>query len=116
MEHIRAGERACESRMSVCDTHCLTGANAIRDWIVDQLSLYMGLPKEDVRPGISLEQLGLDSVLTLQLLGELSKATGCELTPSVLQDNPTIEDLARLVAEAIDSERIPLVQRSGGEK
>ncbi|MEU7046986.1 type I polyketide synthase [Streptomyces eurythermus] len=51
----------------------------------------------DVRPGRSFRELGLDSVMTLELRDRLSAATGLRLDSTVLYDHPSPAALAAAV-------------------
>ncbi|MGW0204460.1 acyltransferase domain-containing protein, partial [Streptomyces sp. NPDC003233] len=53
----------------------------------------------DVRPGRSFRELGLDSVMTLELRDRLSAATGLNLDSTVLYDHPSPAALAAAVDE-----------------
>ncbi|MFH8683931.1 type I polyketide synthase [Streptomyces lydicus] len=54
---------------------------------------------EDVRPGRSFRDMGLDSAMTLELRDRLSAATGLNLESTVLYDHPAPAALAAAIEE-----------------
>ncbi|KAF4633958.1 hypothetical protein G7Y89_g4156 [Cudoniella acicularis] len=57
------------------------------------ISEQMGLPLEEVSGGVDLGSLGMDSLMTISILGSLREQTGANFTSSFFQDHPTMNDI-----------------------
>ena len=71
---------------------------AIRDWCVEYLARTLDLPDHTIDPEMTFARLGLDSANSVFLIVELEEWLGLELTPDLLVEHPTIEELARHLA------------------
>lgn len=71
---------------------------AWEDWLTQRVALSGGLPPEALDPEASFLELGLDSVLLVELSGELEEALGQALDPNLLFEHPSIARLARHLA------------------
>ncbi len=76
-------------------------AGALRRLIAERVASWHGTAPEDVPMDRQLADLGMSSRDAVALAGELSRATGCELPPTLLWEAPTGEALvARLCGTA----------------
>lgn len=57
------------------------------------ISEQMGLPLEEIAGGVDLASLGMDSLMTLSILGSLREQTGVNFDAAFFQDHPTISDI-----------------------
>ena len=71
---------------------------AIRDWCVEYLARTLDLLDHTIHPEMTFARLGLDSANSVFLIVELEDWLGLELTPELLFEHPTIEELARHLA------------------
>lgn len=71
---------------------------AIRDWCVEYLARTLDLPDHTIDPEMTFVRLGLDSANSVFLIVELEERIGLELTPDLLFEHPTINELARYLA------------------
>jgi acyl carrier protein len=83
-----------------------TSAEEIQAWIVARVSSLVGVAPDEVDVGAPLTRHGLDSVALITLVAELEKWLGCRFRENPFDAHPTIEELARFLAE----------QAGGGER
>lgn len=76
-------------------------AQEIQDWIVARVSALTGLPPGELDPREPVARLGLDSVVAITLAGELEGWLGYRFRESPFDEYPTIEQLARHLAEQV---------------
>ena len=96
----------------------IPAADAIRAWLVSKLSerLDVGAQEIDVREPFS--SYGLGSTEAVSLAGELTGWLGRKLSPALVYEYPTIEALARYLAESPElSEPVTAAgQEQGGNR
>lgn len=71
---------------------------AWEDWLLARLGAALGQPPEALDPELAFVELGLDSVLLVELSGELEEALGQPLDPNLLFEHPSVARLARHLA------------------
>jgi len=71
----------------------------IQDWFVDTLSRLTQAPPEEIDVTVPFENFALDSVTAVGLTGELEEWLGRNVDPMAVYDYPTIEALAKHLAE-----------------
>lgn len=71
----------------------------VRDWIVQWLIIRGGIDSDQIDVRRSFEDYGLDSLMAIELIGDLEDACDVELTPMDAMDHPTISQMATLVAQ-----------------
>ena len=71
----------------------------IREWLIAKLAKVVGIPISEVDPALNFVEYGLDSMQAIRLSGDLERRVGFELPPILLYDYPTIDTLARYLAE-----------------
>ena len=73
--------------------------NGITEWLIDNLSLSLGVKKEVIDIDQPFVNYGLDSAKAVNLVGELELWTDRELSPTLLWEFPTIRKLADYLTE-----------------
>lgn len=71
----------------------------IQDWFVETLSRLTHAPPEQIDVTVPFENFALDSVTAVGLTGELEEWLGRNVDPMAVYDYPTIEALAKHLAE-----------------
>lgn len=71
----------------------------IQSWIVTQISLQLGINPEQIDVQQPLESYGLDSMQAMLLISKAEKFLGFKISPMLLWHYPTIEALAKRIAE-----------------
>ena len=78
------------------------GAQEIQEWLVAYLAKLLELPQDDVDSRANFKQFGMDSAATVGLTGDLGEWLGYKIDPTLAYDYPTIEDLAKYLAQRAD--------------
>jgi len=73
-------------------------ADAIQEWLVLHLAARLGAEPDDIDVREPFDSYNLDSAHVLILANELEEWLGCELSPTLLWNYPTIEQLAQRLA------------------
>jgi acyl carrier protein len=69
------------------------------DWLVEQIAELLAVDPETVPDDSAFTDLGLSSVMAVELSDDLQGWTGLTLPPTLAYDYPTIESLAGYIAE-----------------
>ncbi|MEU4177519.1 amino acid adenylation domain-containing protein [Streptomyces sp. NPDC026589] len=64
-------------------------------WMTDRIARRTGILAADIRPDDRFAELGLSSRVAVGLLGEVQDRLGRDLSPALLWEYPSIEDLCR---------------------
>ncbi|MFI8852405.1 acyl carrier protein [Streptomyces sp. 891-h] len=80
-------------------THAPMGEREFTRWLTARLAEFLGRPAEDIDPRTPFAEYGLDSVAALSLYGDIEDEFALFLEPTVAWDHPTVEALARCLAE-----------------
>ncbi len=81
-------------------------AEEIQAWLIDEIARRLNIPTSTVDPSQPFASLGMDSLTTMTLAGDLETWLGRRLEPTLLYDLPSIEVVSReLAAEAIGAEQ-----------
>jgi|RhiMetStandDraft_8_1073273.scaffolds.fasta_scaffold68566_2 acyl carrier protein len=72
---------------------------AIRGWLVGHLAELLKIAPHEIDVRTHFDRYGLDSAEVVTLTGDLEDWLGRQLSPSLLYDYLTIEDLAQHLAE-----------------
>ena len=75
------------------DATSVDGGNDIIDVIRLTISEETGVPLEELTFSTRLSELGIDSLLALTVMGKLSEKLEMDLSPTLLLDNDTIQDV-----------------------
>jgi 8-amino-7-oxononanoate synthase len=73
----------------------------LRDWLVSKVAAVLGMRAPDVDVSKDLEAYGLGSRELVELSGELEEFIGCELSPTLAFDYPSIASLVRILKKEI---------------
>jgi len=79
----------------------------LQAFVQQQLAKVMGVPDSDqIDPGEPLFNMGLDSLMALELMVLLEKSLGITLTESLVFEHPTIEELVRYFLEVLFGQEV----------
>jgi acyl carrier protein len=84
-------------KASAADVGPLTEAS-IRGWLVDRLAKQLKLDRAAIDPAIRFDAYGLDSIVAVQVSGDLEKVVEQRLSPALLFEHDSIDKLARHLA------------------
>ncbi|MER5541612.1 type I polyketide synthase [Streptomyces sp. NPDC002589] len=94
-----AGEQASET-IPASRPAAVVAGRSVLELVQSLTAVVLGTGSAgDVRPGRTFREMGLDSVMTLELRDRLSAATGLRLESTVLYDHPTPAALAIAIGE-----------------
>ncbi|XDG08964.1 hypothetical protein ABKA04_008579 [Annulohypoxylon sp. FPYF3050] len=65
----------------------------IYEEVVNMLETVADVPRENIKEDIALEDLGVDSLMMIELIGEISSLYNVELQPDELEQLPNLESL-----------------------
>lgn len=71
----------------------------VQDWLVSYLANLLEIDLDEVDVTVSFDRYGLDSATAIGMTGNLEEWLGSELDPTLIYDYPTIEALAKNLAE-----------------
>ena len=80
-------------------------ADDIRQWIVNRVAHLTNLPATEVDAHAPLTRYGLDSVVLIALAADCEKWLGFKFRDNPLADDPTIEALARSLADLVAKQK-----------
>jgi acyl transferase domain-containing protein/acyl-CoA synthetase (AMP-forming)/AMP-acid ligase II/acyl carrier protein/2-polyprenyl-3-methyl-5-hydroxy-6-metoxy-1,4-benzoquinol methylase len=81
-----------------------TEAETIQSWLVTKISQKIGLEPDEINTQHSFIHYGIDSLMAMELLGELSGWMKQPISPTLPYDYPTINTLARHLAKHHESD------------
>lgn len=70
----------------------------IEQWLVDRIAARLQMPSDQISRDVPILSLGLDSMQSVVLVGELEDWLGCRFTANPLVEHPTIEEISRHLA------------------
>lgn len=73
-------------------------SQALRQWLIEHLAARIGTDPADVDTGKTFEEYGLDSRVAVQVSGSLEKIVERRLSPGLLYEHQTIDDLSSYLA------------------
>jgi acyl carrier protein len=71
----------------------------IQNWLIAYLSQELNLDKSEVDITVPFDRYGLDSATAVGMTSDLEDWLNCTLDPAIVYDYPTIQELARYLAE-----------------
>lgn len=80
------------SAMSLSEEH-------IQNWLCAKIADLLGVPADTIDVTLPFSFYGLDSIAAIGLAGELEELVGMKLSPTLTWDYPTIETMARHLAQ-----------------
>src|SRR5579863_537365 len=83
-----------------------SNAEAVQTWLVSKLSERLGIEPHEIDIREPLASYGLGSTDAVILAGELAEWLGHKLSPALVYEYPTIEALARHLAESPDGSEV----------
>lgn len=89
-------------------------AGEIQAWLVARLADVLGLPPDEIDPGIPLDRYGLDSRTAAMLSGDLEEWLGRALPATLIWDYPTVDQVATHLAAPPDQVRPARRAAEGG--
>ena len=78
----------------------------IQDWLITYLAGVLDIEADDIATTTPFSRYGLDSSATVVLTGDLMEWLGCEIEPDTVYRHPTVQSLARFLAENVYGERM----------
>jgi acyl carrier protein len=75
---------------------------SLRQWLVERLARQVKVPPDEIDTSKSFEAYGLDSMVAVQVSGSLEKIVERRLSPGLLYEHQTIDDLSRYLAQELD--------------
>jgi acyl carrier protein len=76
-------------------------AQTLREWLVERLAVQVKKPPSAIDTSMTFESYGLDSRVAVQVSGELEKIVERRLSPGLLYDHSTIDDLSRYLVQEL---------------
>ncbi|HZU56477.1 MAG TPA: acyl carrier protein [Actinocrinis sp.] len=70
---------------------------ALREWLTRRLARYLG--RLDIDPGVALAEYGIDSLVALNLYGDVEEELGLPVDVTVVLDYPTVAALAEHLSQ-----------------
>lgn len=70
----------------------------LRGWLVERLARQIKVPVEEIDSSRSFESYGLDSIVAVQVAGDLEKLLEQRLSPALLFEHQNIDELASYLA------------------
>lgn len=77
-------------------------AAVIRDWLINRLAKQLSLQPETIDTSETFAAYGLDSIVAVQVSGELEKLVEQRLSPALLFEHPSIDALTHHLAEELN--------------
>ena len=78
----------------------------LHKWLVERLAKQLDVPSSQIDPARSFESYGLDSIVALQVAGDLEKLLEQRLSPALLFEHQHIDDLTRYLASELASAEV----------
>lgn len=72
----------------------------IQNWLVSYMAELMEVDRDEIDIKIPFDEYGLDSSMSVTMVGELEAWLGRTLEPTLIYDYPTLEKLAKHVSQA----------------
>lgn len=78
---------------------------ALSDWLVNHVADHLKVPRDEIDTSVTFESLGLDSRVVVQFSGALEKVVERRLSPGLLYEYQTIDELSDHLAGEPGHER-----------
>jgi acyl carrier protein len=76
-------------------------AESLRQWLIEHLAARVEADPADIDTGKSFEAYGLDSRVAVQVSGALEKIVERRLSPGLLYEHQTIDDLSSYLTKEL---------------
>jgi acyl carrier protein len=76
-------------------------AESLRQWLIEHLAARIDADPADVDTGKTFEAYGLDSRVAVQVSGALEKVVERRLSPGLLYEHQTIDDLSSYLTQEL---------------
>lgn len=97
--------KPCAIRNTLAGLNETNRYQKILSWVTDEVASVLELATEDAPlPGRPLQELGLDSLMAVEIKNRLSKGSGLKLPVTLLFDHPTCQLLAAKLSAEIPAE------------
>lgn len=73
----------------------------IRQWMTERLARQLSIPVTQVDSSTRFDEYGLDSRVAVQVSGELEKIVERRLSPALLFEHPSIDEVAKTLAKQL---------------
>lgn len=74
---------------------------SIKQWLVERMARQLKIDPAAVESSRSFESYGLDSIVAVQVAGDLEKFLEQRLSPALLFEHQTIDDLSQYLASEL---------------
>nr|VFJ72801.1 MAG: Acyl-CoA synthetase (AMP-forming)/AMP-acid ligase II [Candidatus Kentron sp. FW] len=108
-------EAVGEWRQPETEEAALSEEGTIEEWLIDKMAQLTGIPREEINTLHTFAYYRLDSVGMVNLSGELGKWLGQSLSGTIAYEYPTIDALARHLAELQASDLFAADESTGDE-
>jgi len=78
----------------------------IQEWLINYLADVLDMEPDDIATTTPFSRYGMDSSATIILTGDLMEWLGCEIDSDDVYQYPTVQSLARFLAETRFGERV----------
>lgn len=75
----------------------------IQVWLVNRLARELEISPGEINVKVPFNRYGLDSMAAVHLVSSLEEWMGCELSPTLPYEYPTVEALARHLSDGAES-------------
>jgi len=72
--------------------------DTLRDWLTRRIASQVELDPAQIDPAVGVHEYGLDSLVAVQITGDIEKLLNRQLSPALLFEYTTIDQLARHLA------------------
>ncbi len=76
-----------------------TVVDEIQSWVTERVAFYLDRPEAELDPDGRLVDMGMDSIYSLTLCGDIEDRFDCSVEETVAWDHPTINLLAAHLRE-----------------
>lgn len=80
-------------------THISHASDDIRSWLIARIAAYLKQPPEEIDPGASLAEYGLDSMAAFSLCADIESELGVGVEPVLLWNVDTVTALTTHIAD-----------------
>jgi acyl carrier protein len=83
----------------------------IRDWLVARVAQRLGVPVAEIDAAAPLDTYPLESLAIVQIIADLSGWLDWDIAPAVLIEYPTIDEVARAIADDLTDDDLNRTSR-----